>query len=498
DPANELQTITFANDSLELSNGGGKVDLSPLRGDGDWVLSGDTLHNNGRRVGIGTSSPDTTLHVVGKLKYQDGTQADKRILTSDGQGNASWEQLSVETVFGVGNSPSADLSCLGTIGSLNFGTDPVAVEVSGNLAYVLDNGTNELKVVDVSDPTAPAVIGILGIGTTPNAIAVLGDHAYVIDVGTDDLKVIDISDPAAPTLAGNVGVGSVPSDVAVSGSHAYVVGNSSLKVIAVGDPNMPALVGTLGLGANPKSIALNGVYAYVVDAVSGDLKVIDISNPSMPTLAGSMVLGSSPRSIAIADAYACVIDSDSDDLKLIDISDPAVPTLAGSVNISLSPQCRVKAWGGYAYVVSQFPSLLRVVDIRNPTIPVSLDSLTITSPYTMGLSNNHAYVVSRISTDLKIIELFCLTAVTIDPNTGGFTTQNINTQGGVVGPAGPQGPVGPAGANGPPGATGATGAPGAMGPQGVSVTNAVITNDSLFVTLSDASVINAGQAKGDQ
>ncbi|MCB0764007.1 MAG: tail fiber domain-containing protein, partial [Flavobacteriales bacterium] len=36
------------------------------------------------------SSPDTTLHVVGKLKYQDGTQGAGKVLTSDANGNASW------------------------------------------------------------------------------------------------------------------------------------------------------------------------------------------------------------------------------------------------------------------------------------------------------------------------------------------------------------------------------------------------------------------------
>ena len=46
-------------------------------------------------VGIGTDSPDTTLHLVGQLKYADGNQADGYVLTSDADGNASWEERSV-------------------------------------------------------------------------------------------------------------------------------------------------------------------------------------------------------------------------------------------------------------------------------------------------------------------------------------------------------------------------------------------------------------------
>jgi hypothetical protein len=45
-------------------------------------------------VGIGTTSPTTTLHIVGTspaVKIVDGTEAADRVLTSDASGNASWK-----------------------------------------------------------------------------------------------------------------------------------------------------------------------------------------------------------------------------------------------------------------------------------------------------------------------------------------------------------------------------------------------------------------------
>lgn len=44
-------------------------------------------------VGIGTNSPDTTLHVVGNIKIEDGNQATSKVLTSDENGVASWQNL---------------------------------------------------------------------------------------------------------------------------------------------------------------------------------------------------------------------------------------------------------------------------------------------------------------------------------------------------------------------------------------------------------------------
>jgi len=48
------------------------------------------IAEEGGNIGIGTSTPDTTLHVVGKMKYEDGTQGDGYVLTSDADGMATW------------------------------------------------------------------------------------------------------------------------------------------------------------------------------------------------------------------------------------------------------------------------------------------------------------------------------------------------------------------------------------------------------------------------
>ncbi len=43
------------------------------------------------KVGIGTSTPDTKLHIKGDVKIVDGTQGDGKVLTSDEDGVASWQ-----------------------------------------------------------------------------------------------------------------------------------------------------------------------------------------------------------------------------------------------------------------------------------------------------------------------------------------------------------------------------------------------------------------------
>jgi len=71
---------------------------------------------------------------------------------------------------------------------------------------------------------------------------------------------------------------------------------------------------------------------------------------------------------------------------------------------------------------------------------------------------------------------------------------------GATGPAGADGATGPAGADGaagPQGVAGATGATGPAGIDGTTITTATVdVNDDLLITLSDGTVINAGNSTG--
>lgn len=68
-----------------------------------------TVLKNGN-TGIGTSSPEADLHVVGSLRYEDGQEVAGRTLITDDDGNATWERsqgfsanLSSNTSYSSGN-----------------------------------------------------------------------------------------------------------------------------------------------------------------------------------------------------------------------------------------------------------------------------------------------------------------------------------------------------------------------------------------------------------
>jgi hypothetical protein len=69
------------------------------------------------------------------------------------------------------------------------------VAVAGSYAYVAD-GYAGLRVIDISDPTAPLEVGSCSTPGDAHGVAVAGSYAYVAD-GSGGLRVIDVSDPSA-------------------------------------------------------------------------------------------------------------------------------------------------------------------------------------------------------------------------------------------------------------------------------------------------------------
>ena len=88
------------------------------------------------------------------------------------------------------------------IGQLNLlsGAEQEGLTVVGSYAYVT-NGSHGLRVIDISNPAAPAEMGFCDTPGYAGAVAVAGNYAYVAD-GFSGLRIIDISNPAAPVEAG--------------------------------------------------------------------------------------------------------------------------------------------------------------------------------------------------------------------------------------------------------------------------------------------------------
>ncbi len=372
---------------------------------------------SGGNVGIGTINPASKLDINGALKITDGTQGVNRVLTSDANGLASWQKSDLAQAIGA--LGPIDFSCLNTVGTIATGASPRSVAVSGNYAYVVDNGNDDLRIYDISNPISPVQKSSIATGYSPSSVAVSGNYAYVVDYAGDDLRIYDISNPASPVQKSSIATGLGPSSVAVSGNYAYVVDNAGshdLRIYDISNPVSPVQKSSIATANNPFSVVVSGNYAYVVHSSYYAMRIYDISNPILPVQKSSISTGNLPLSLAVSGNYAYVLAYGSNRMEIFDISNPVSPVQKSTIGAGINPSS-VAVSGNFAYVVDKSSNDLRIYDISNPITPVQKSSIaTGNGPDDVTVSGNYAYVVNQNSNDLRIFQLTCSSNISLAVN----------------------------------------------------------------------------------
>lgn len=147
----------------------------------------------GGNVGINQADPQATLDVNGSLKVTDGNQALDRVLTSDANGLASWQDVPDDDDWGIsGNNMYSE-----NTGNVGIGTTaPVAkLDVRGSVVINNDAGNNDVRMESVNlqnlfllDASADVLRIGSGFGSlTENGTSIAGTTVtYVADF---DLQV---------------------------------------------------------------------------------------------------------------------------------------------------------------------------------------------------------------------------------------------------------------------------------------------------------------------
>ncbi|MEM9336920.1 MAG: hypothetical protein AAGA35_03635, partial [Patescibacteria group bacterium] len=224
-------------------------------------------------------------------------------------------------------------------------SNPEAVIVDGNYAYVLSNGDRGVAVIDVKDSSFPKHIASIFASTSPALLDgafnmhLRNGHLY-IPAGTDgSLTIIDVTVPEFPTWVSNatstINELDGAFDVEVRGRYAYVVStvSQSLSIVDVYDTSSTSILGyfshadctgTCNLDT-PTGIALAGNYAFITTETNPGIAVFDISDPWAPTYVGFYADGTdslmlSPTDIEIVGNFAYVTDGAEDGLTVFSLA----------------------------------------------------------------------------------------------------------------------------------------------------------------------------------
>ncbi|HXA16729.1 MAG TPA: hypothetical protein VN380_07050 [Thermoanaerobaculia bacterium] len=215
---------------------------------------------------------------------------------------------------------------------INYIPEPSrALAISGNMLYSASGGDG-VAVIDISDPTAPAITGRALAGTLNlQNIAVAGTRVFA-EEPPNRIHIIDASVATAPH---EVAAMTEPAQaMAAAGDRLFVSGptftafgdisdnGSPLRVFNLANPATPALTAEV-VDANGAlaGVATNGSLAYVSDPPF--FRVLDVSTTQTPReIASLRVDGFQPH---VKSVGTQAILYGTGDVQLIDVSDPYHP-----------------------------------------------------------------------------------------------------------------------------------------------------------------------------
>jgi YVTN family beta-propeller protein len=209
----------------------------------------------------------------------------------------------------------------------------IAISADGTTAYVALNQNNTLGVIDLTK-AQPKLVREINVGNVPNSIVLSGNRAYVSNEGGRVAKSGDFTDLSAGTpivsdpttdsastgtvsvvnletlkVESNIKVGLHPTGMTLVNGLLYVA-NTYSDTVSVVDTTTNKVVRTINVGiplpdtfgAEPTSVAVNGSSLYVTLFTVNAIAVVDLSDPKRNSVAGYIPTASTPSTIAFDQA----------------------------------------------------------------------------------------------------------------------------------------------------------------------------------------------------
>ncbi|MBP9502151.1 MAG: hypothetical protein KBF17_08330 [Candidatus Promineofilum sp.] len=281
--------------------------------------------------------------------------------------------LSILSIIDVSN-PGSPIVLTNSI----FAQPAQGLSVAGNYAWISDE-TGKVRVIDVSDKTAPMDTGVAYDVLARSTDVAVAD-GYIYSIGGNELNIVDVSNPSAPWVIGTVGSINGAQKVVVSGDYAYIAAASGLHIINIADKAAPydtggavKCYGNFGneVACDGRDLAIRGQTVYLVSR--GGVRIIDVSDKANPYFAGDLwspaYYPSETRAIAIIGDFMYIWDTGGPTSKLNIRS--LVGGSSGSVDVPgyYWATNGITVAAGYAYISHGDDSGLTIVDVTNPSEP---------------------------------------------------------------------------------------------------------------------------------
>jgi len=282
------------------------------------------------------------------------------------------------------------------VGTLVSATPQIVIQIllRDRLAYIAGEGFwKGLSVVDVSDPSNPAVRGRFVAGAAGGTVALLGDTAYMSG-WSEGTHIVDVADPDNLSAVSRRDTPAVYSDVALHGDLAAVANDGDgLRVLrGVAGPGFTE-VGTTQVSGAYTGIAVKDGHALVSADLEG-LRIYQLNELAAPVEVATVETAGLATRVLVAGNLALVADG-SAGLHLADVTDVKAPRDLGAVDTP-GDAVDVAVVGNRAFVADRDGGV-RIVDVSGT--PVEVGNIPTEAP---------AEGIASVAGDLLVAEGQCL------------------------------------------------------------------------------------------
>jgi hypothetical protein len=221
------------------------------------------------------------------------------------------------------------------IGSLPSPNQPWHIATADGLVFVAEKEEYVLRIVDVSDPTAPSTLSTFPLEFAENVNGMQASDGNVYFSSQPyGLKIVDVHDPANPVLAAQRTDLENARTLWLANDKVYVSDRYGIKIYDVTDPNSPTPVGSFATIAAAEGLTVLDNIAYVTSYNAG-FRAYDVTHTDDVWTVGGVEHGFSCYNIAATPGI--VLSANSHSLRLapthctaVTALDESTPTVPGS------------------------------------------------------------------------------------------------------------------------------------------------------------------------
>ncbi len=234
-----------------------------------------------------------------------------------------------------------------TYGTYGTSTPQAPFLISGNYIYInyFKGTTLYLNVVDISDPTNPAVVATVDSGITnlqPTGVWKYGNYLYQpgLLLASNKMLITDITNPLSPSITSV----SIPNQVSASKwafiafvgtQYMYLSTETVTTIYDLSNPLAPNSVGTFTPANVPLTtrVSPDGNYLYMLEYFSNKIEIVDISTPTSPSSVKVLSTPTGPLYVDFANNLAYVPCLAGQCVNMYSVYDPPNAFLAGSYGL---------------------------------------------------------------------------------------------------------------------------------------------------------------------